>query len=163
MRKIMSTSVLLALLCLTVFFFIRSNNGTNFKALADIQTSKKSSLNIPSDINFIDDDKKAFLEYCRQNKGASDKAQIDDTTYVYYGCLNGYRFYRLNLDCYPAEELNHEENIGGYVFQSSRSFYPYVSGLYIIGNDGVHTLSEACSENIVDIGKIFLLYQKTGK
>lgn len=162
-KKIVTTSILLALLCLTIFFFINANNGTNFQALADVQNTKKSTLNIPSDINFIDDDKKAFIEYCQKNAAAGNSAAIDDSTYTYYGCVGGYRFYRINVDCFPSDELNHEEMIGGYIFQSSRTFYPYSSGLYIIGDNNILTLDEASRQCLVDIGKIYALYQKAGK
>lgn len=149
---------MLLLLCFCVLYYSKTSPGLNFNALAANQSSSKDAMNIPSDFNFIQDDKKAFISYAQNYIEAGQDLNIDDSTYLYYGTVDGYRLYRMNISLMPAENLNHEETIGGYAFKSSLLFRPYASGLYIIGESGVYTLDDAYKAGLVDMSHVYSLY-----
>lgn len=159
-KKYLTTAILFLLLCITLVFFNNLNSGLNLNALALYENDKKDALNIPSDINFISDDKKSFIEFCKKQYGINHDIEIDNSTYIYYGSVNGYRFYRINISCMPVDSINHNEIIGGYNFSSSLMFRTYPSGLYIIGDNGVYTLTDAYNQNLIDITQIHELFLK---
>lgn len=158
LRKLRSTAILLVLLCLTVAVFSNIAGKQGVRATDIVTTEKMNAADIPSDINYIDDDKKLFVRYCDEAYSITIPSKIDSSTYVFYGVINGYRFYRMSVSSLPTENINHEDVVGSFPFESSRLFRPYAPGLYIIGNGKVYTLEEAYEQHIVDIRQVFQLY-----
>jgi hypothetical protein len=157
-RKFITTAILLFLLVFVVTFFDSFYAKYDFRALATYNVTKNDAVDIPSDINFIQDDKKAFLNYCQNLITTNQPFVIDDKTYVYYGNQNGYRFYRISITAMLYTNINNELTIDGYTFESLYTFRPYASGFYIIGDSGVYTLEEAYEYKIIDIKQIYKLY-----
>ena len=160
-RKILSTGLLILLLCGTLLAFNSLNIEPDLVASAYTENPKKDVLNIPSDINFIEDDKKAFIEYCKSQFGTDAAMSIDKQSYLYYGISEGYRLYRLSVTCMPADSIGGEQEIGGYTFYTSCRYRPYDLGLYVIGENGaVYTLDQAYRLGLVDISSVYRLYQQ---
>lgn len=113
---------------------------------------------IPSKINFLDDDKKAFIDYCKKIYGSSLPLKIDDNLYEYYGTVNGYRFYRLQPAYISYDSISQQKVIGGYFFESPCRCRPEATGLYIISDKRVYTLEQAYDKGLVDISLIYSLY-----
>jgi hypothetical protein len=157
-KKFITTVILLFLLIFVVTFFDSFYAKYDFRALATYKVTKNDAVDIPSDINFIQDDKKVFIKYCQKPIITNQPLIVDDKTYVYYGNRNGYRFYRMSITAMPYTNINSELTIDGYTFESCYTLKPYATGLYIIGNSGVFTLEEAYNNKIIDIKRIYDLY-----
>lgn len=157
-KKIITTAALFVLLCSILFNFDNLFQRLNYNAMALADSNTSEALDIPSDINFINDDKKSFITYMQEYDGSTLPLSIDNNTYVYYGIVNGYRLYRISVTSYSNEPICQEEVIGGYHFNSSSLFRPSPTGLYVIGDNGVYTLQEAYKFSLVDIGKVYKLY-----
>lgn len=157
-RKFITTAILLFLLLFVVTYFDGFYAKYDFRALASYKVTKDDAVNIPSDINFIQDDKNLFLNYCQNLITTKQHLLIDDKTYIYYGNRNGYRFYRMSVTSMPFMNINSELVIEGYPFERCYTFKPNESGLYIIGNSGVFTLEEAYNNKIIDIKQMHDLY-----
>jgi hypothetical protein len=133
--------------------------GLNCHALQVSDHKKSSELaSIPSKINFLDDDKKAFIDYCKKLYGSSLPLKIDDSIYEYYGTINGYRFYRLQPSYISYDPISQREMIGGYLFESPYRCRPEATGLYIISDKRVYTLEQAFDKKLVDISLVYSLY-----
>lgn len=156
-KKLISTALLIVLLIGTLLSFNLLFSNLSYNAEA-FNSPKKAALDIPSDINFISDDKKAFISFCEQNYGTKATDSIESGSYCYFGSIEGKRLYRMNLSCMPYENLYNETNIGGYTFSSSRLFKQYGVGLYIIDETGVYTLEQAYETGKIDIGRFYELY-----
>jgi hypothetical protein len=157
-RRLITTCLLLFLLVLVITIFGSFYSKYDFRALATYKVTNNDAMDIPSDINFIQDDKKVFINYCQNLINTNQPLVIDNSTYVYYGDQNGYRFYRISITAMPYSNINNELTIDGYTFESAYTFRPYASGFYIIGNNEVYTLEEAYNDKIIDISQIFSLY-----
>jgi hypothetical protein len=157
-KKLITTVVLLFLLVFVVTFFNSFFAKYDFHALATYKVTANDAVDIPSDINFIQDDKTSFLNYCQGKIATNQPLAIDNNTYIYYGNQNGFRFYRISITAVPYSDINNELSIDGYTFESLYTFRPYASGFYIIGEGGVYTLEEAFNKNIIDISQIYKLY-----
>lgn len=135
----------------------------NCDALSVSQTEKKEVDEVPNSINFIDEDKTTFIDYCKKIFSDKLSMQIDSSVFRYYGTVNGYRIYRLQATNISCENINQSKVIGGYTFESSQRFRPFNVGLYAVGNNKVYTLEEANRQNLIDIAKVYRLYIKNGK
>lgn len=136
----------------------------NCNALAVSSSTKADDTQIPSTINYLDNDKKTFIDYCKDIYGDNLPLQIDDSVYYYYGTVDGYRLYRLQPMYISYDNISQQQVIGGYTFESPNRYRPYRIGLYIIGNDKVYTLKEAYDYGLVSISKVYKLYAaKSGK
>lgn len=137
--------------------------GLNCHALQVSEHKKTAELaSLPSTINFLDDDKKAFVNYCKKLYGSSLPLKVDDSLYTYYGTINGYRFYRLQPSYISYDRINQQEMIGGYLFESPYRCRPEATGLYLISDKRVYTLKEAFEKRLVDISLIYSLYTAKG-
>lgn len=132
----------------------------NCDALAVSQTVKQTTNEVPSSINFIEEDKASFIKYCESFYGTDVPMSTDNDSFRYYGTTNGYRLYRIAPTNVPSDTLNVQKVIGGYTFESSERFRPSTLGLYIIGQNKVLTLEEAYEQNLIDISKIYKFYSK---
>ena len=157
-KKIITTSVLILTLAVVITYFDSFYAKYDFRALATYKVMKNDVANIPSNINFIQDDKKMFLQYCETQTATNQPLLIDDKTYIYYGNRNGYRFYRMSTTAMSLENINSQLVLGGYTFESPYFFKPSNSGFYIINDSKIFTLEEAYSKNIIDIKQIYNLY-----
>lgn len=156
-KKFFTTTVLFLLLVVTLSCFNVVLSSLNYNASA-FSNTKKETLDIPSDLNFVDDDKKAFLNYCKDIYGNEKPFSIDTMAYCYYGTIEGRRLYRFNATYIPYENVYNESTIGGYVFSSSCLYRPYSLGLYIVDGKNVYTLAEAYEKGLVNIAKVHELY-----
>jgi hypothetical protein len=157
-KKIITTSVLIITLAVVITYFDSFYAKYDFRALATYTVTKNDVANIPSNINFIQDDKKTFLQYYKTKTITNQPLLIDDKTYIYYGNRNGYRFYRMSTTAMSLEYINSQLVLGGYTFESPFSFKPSNSGFYIISDSKIFTLEEAYSKKIIDIKQMYLLY-----
>ncbi|HEX3027085.1 MAG TPA: hypothetical protein VHR42_07655 [Clostridia bacterium] len=158
--KGISTGILILVL---IFIYINFNTiftKLNYNALAVTDNQKDETINLPTQINFLSSDKKEFVEYCSLTFDVNLSDQSGNRVFTYYGAINGYRFYRLQLNCIPCDSAFTEENIGGYTFTSPCYYRPNPTGLYIIGDDGVYTLKEAYEKGLINISNAYSLYQK---
>lgn len=130
----------------------------NCNALSISSSTKADLTQIPSKINFLDDDKKAFVSYCKDIYGSDLPLEIDNSVYEYYGTVNGYRFYRLQPTYISYDSISQQEVVGGYTFESSSHYRPERTGLYIIGDDSVYSLRQAYDNGLIDISKAYQLY-----
>lgn len=129
----------------------------NCNALA-VSKSSKDLAEIPSTINFLDNDKQTFINYCKTIYGDEIPLDIDNTVYKYYGTVNGYRFYRLQPSYISYDNISQHEEIGGYTFESPFKYRPEPTGLYIISDNGVYPLKDAYEFGLIDISKAYKLY-----
>lgn len=159
-NRIATTTIMFVLLAVLLFNFDSVFNKLNANALAINENIKKTELaNIPSKINFLSDDKNSFLDYCKNLYGGDLPLTIDSDSFIYYGAVDGYRLYRMNTTYLPCRNVTTFVTLGCYTFTGNCRYSPEPSGLYLIGDDGVHTLSDAYSENIVDFSKVYQLYK----
>jgi|GEM_PF-2370774 hypothetical protein len=149
---------------LAVMTVIMINFETIFNALdcdaLTISTSKTDVTDLPSKINFLDDDKNTFIRYCKNFYGEDLPIGIDNNIYQYYGNVNGYRFYRLQPTLVSYDNISQSEVIGGFTFESPYRFRPENTGLYIISDESVYTLEEAYKLGLIDIEKAYQLYKE---
>jgi len=156
-KKFISAFVLSIVFIAIVINFSVFFPTLNHNALALINSETKNPINIPSNINFLNDDKKAFCDYMKNLYGQDLPLSVDNDLFVYYGAVNGYRFYRLQSMLIPLECTHQTEIIGSYLFESDFLFRPSAIGLYVIG-DKVYSLREAYYSNLINISEIYNLY-----
>lgn len=157
-KKVITILAVIVIMSVIMMNFNSLFTDLNFNALAISDNTKTELTHIPSKINFLDDDKKLFVDYCKTIYGNELPIQIDDSIYTYYGTVNGYRFYRLQPSYIMYDNVRFQEVIGGYTFESSYHFRPESTGLYIIGDDNVYTLKQAYEAGLIDISKVYSLY-----
>jgi hypothetical protein len=158
MTKILTFCLVVSFFSVLLINFDSIFTDLNCDALSVSQSVKKDADEVPNSINFIDEDKALFLDYCEENFQDKLPMEVDNSNFIYYGTVSGYRIYRLqatNIDC---ENINQSEAVGGYTFESSQRFRPYKLGLYAIGDGNVYTLYNAYSKNLIDISKVYRLY-----
>lgn len=124
-----------------------------------VSANKADVTDLPSKINFLDDDKEAFIKYCKNIYGEDLPIRIDDDVYQYYGNVNGYRFYRLQPTLVSYDNISQSQVVGGLKFESPYRFRPENTGLYIISDECVYTLDEAYKLGLIDIKKAYQLYK----
>jgi hypothetical protein len=156
--KIITIAVVVAVMGVLMVNFDSIFTDLNCNALSISDNSKSDLTQIPSKINFLDDDKKAFVSYCKDIYGSSLPLGIDDSVYEYFGTVNGYRFYRLQPSYISYDSISQQEVIGGYTFESACRYRPERTGLYIIGDDNIYTLEQANENDLIDISKVYELY-----
>jgi prepilin peptidase dependent protein B len=156
--KIISIAAVIVVMSVLMVNFNSIFTDLNCNALEISDNTNADLTHIPSKINFLDDDKKSFIEYCKNIYGSDLPLKIDDSVYMYFGTVNGYRFYRLQPSYITYDNINQQEVIGGYTFESSSRYRPERTGLYIIGDSNVYTLSDAYEKGLVDISKVYALY-----
>lgn len=140
--------------------FNRLFPALNHNALALTETSEDDPINIPVDINFLGEDKKAFIDYCKGIYGEELPMSVDPDSFIYYGTIDGCRLYRMQVSAIPAEAIHQTERIGIYTFESDRLYRPSATGLYVIGDGGVYPLDQAAEDNRVNIDEAYRLYQQ---
>ena len=156
--KIITIMVVVVVMGVMMVNFDSIFTDLNCNALSISDNTKADLTQIPSKINFLDDDKKAFVSYCKDIYGSDLPLEIDDSVYEYYGTVNGYRFYRLQPSYIPYDSISQQEVVGGYTFESPSHYRPARTGLYIIGDDSVYTLEDAYDNGLIDISKVYELY-----
>jgi prepilin peptidase dependent protein B len=156
--KIISVATVIVVMVVLMANFNSIFTDLNCNALEISNNTNADLTHIPSKINFLDDDKKSFIDYCKNNYGSNLPLKIDDSVYIYFGTINGYRFYRMQPLYIAYDNINQQEVIGGYTFESSYRYRPERTGLYIIGDNKVYTLSDAYEKGLVDISKVYKLY-----
>lgn len=162
--KHFTRTILTSVLFLITILAIVLNFHIIFPALRPhslvITTAKKNNpTDIPSNLNFLNDDKNAFLEYCKGIYGEKLPLSVNNDTFVYYGTVDSYRLYRMQSNLIPYERVQQSEEIGGHVFLSDCTYHPSRTGLYIVSeHSNVFTLDEAYKIGIIDIDDVYDLY-----
>ena len=156
--KLTTVAIVAVFIAVLLLNFDKIFTDINCNAFSESAGNKADVTVIPSKINFLDDDKKSFLNYCKKIYGNNFPLKIDESVYKYYGTVNGYRLYRLQLSYISFDSIIEYEDIDGYIFESPCRFRPERTGLYIIGDTGVFTLNDAYKLGYVDISKIYRLY-----
>lgn len=156
--KIVTITVVFVIMGVLMVNFDSIFTDLNCNALAVSKSSKADLTEIPSTINYLDNDKQTFINYCKTIYGSDLPLEVDNTVYKYYGTVNGYRFYRLQPSYISYDTISQHEEIGGYTFESSFRYRPEPTGLYIISDDCVYSLKEAYEYGMIDISKAYQLY-----
>lgn len=136
----------------TIFPFLGANSLTLSKG------SKAAPKDIPKSLNFLNDDKSAFVAYCKSFYGDKLPLIVSSDSFTYFGSVDGARLYRMQTNIIACSHVQQAESIGGHVFYSDCRYYPSRVGLYVILDDSVFTLEEASSMGIVNIDDIYGLY-----
>jgi hypothetical protein len=163
-EKHFTSKILTTALFLIAMLVIVLNFNIIFPALRPhslvITTEKKNNpTDIPSNLNFLNDDKNAFLEYCKGIYGEKLPLAVNNDTFVYYGTVDGYRLYRMQSNLIPYERVQQSEEINGHIFFSDCIYHPSRTGLYIVSEQSsVFTLDEAYKSGIIDIDDVYDLY-----
>lgn len=119
--------------------------------------------NIPQSLNFLNDDKKAFLSYCGVRFGETIPFTVDPATFLYYGAADGFHLYRMQAALVETGPARQSVRLGKYVFSSDRLYRPSTVGLYLIRDGQVYDLETAYRLGLVDIARVYELYaQKSG-
>jgi prepilin peptidase dependent protein B len=124
------------------------------------KASKTAPKDIPKSLNFLNDDKSAFVSYCKSLYGDKLPLTVNNDSFTYFGSVDGARLYRMQSSIISCSHVQQAETIGGYVFYSDCRYYPSRVGLYIILDDNVYTLEEANSMGIINISDIYELYSE---
>lgn len=140
--------------------FNRMFPALNHNALALTETSEDDPINIPVSINFLSEDRKAFIDYCKGIYGEDLPMSIEPDSFIYYGTIDGCRLYRMQVSAIPAEPAHQTETIGNYIFESDCLYRPSRTGLYIIGDGGVYSLDQAVEYNMINVDEAYRLYQQ---
>jgi hypothetical protein len=156
--KIITITVVIAVIGILMVNFDSIFTDLNCNALTISDNSKSDLTHIPSKINFLDDDKKNFVSYCKDIYGSDLPLEVDTRVYEYFGTVNGYRFYRLQPSYISYDNVSQQQVIGGYTFESAYRYRPERVGLYIIGDDNVYSLEQAYEKGLIDISKVYELY-----
>lgn len=156
---ILSSVIFLITILVIVFNFNIIFPALRPHSLVITTTKKNNPTDIPSNLNFLNDDKNAFLEYCKKIYGDKLPLTVNNDTFVYFGTIDGYRLYRMQSNLIPYENIQHSEVIDGHMFLSDCIYHPSRSGLYIISDQSVvYTLNEAYKSGIINIDDVYNLY-----
>ena len=167
MKKIHMTHFIKNLILGAVFVFTLAFIFCNFKALFPglyrnalilYAGAENDPKDIPSSLNFLNDDKRAFIGYCQGIYGDRLPLSVDNASFVYFGTADGYRLYRLQANRVPCERVQNSETLAGYTFYSDCIYRPSRTGLYLIGDKGVFTLDSAYQNQLVDMSDVYSLY-----
>jgi hypothetical protein len=156
--RFISTAIFVTMLLVIVFNFNTIFPALSRHSLTLMTTKYNNPIDIPSNLNFLNDDKKDFIEYCKTYYGEKLPLSVDNDAFVYYGSIDGVRLYRLQSNLIPYERVQQSESINGRVFMSDCTYRPSKTGLYIICDQGVFTLDEAYERDIIDIDDVYNLY-----
>lgn len=158
--KILSVSLVVVFLGVLMINFDNIFTDLNCDALTVSDNVKETPNEAPVSLNFIDEDKTCFIDYCKDLYGENLPLETDNNVFHYYGTVNGFRFYRIHASYIPCENINQQQVVGGYIFESSARYRPDKTGLYVIGNNRVYTIDEAYTNKLIDIAKLYKLYSK---
>ncbi len=156
--KIVSIAAVIVIMAVLMVNFNNIFTNLNCNALEISDNTTADLTHIPSNLNFLDDDKKLFVSYCENIYGESLPLKIDSSVYMYFGTVNGYRFYRMQPTYITYDNINQKDIVGGYTFESCSRYRPERTGLYIIGDNNVYSLDQAYDMGIIDISKVYQLY-----
>jgi prepilin peptidase dependent protein B len=159
-EKFISAAVFVAVLLVIVPNFNNIFPDLNRTDLVSAESKAEMPIDIPSNLNFLNDDKKAFIDYCKSIYGGTLPLTVNSDLFTYYGTVDGYRLYRLQSNLIPYEHAHSSETINGYTFLSDYIYRPSKTGLYVIGDKGVFTIDEVYKDGIVNIADIYDLYAK---
>lgn len=158
--KLMWSAVLSALILVVVLL----NFSHIFPALKKNALSPSNHadtpINIPQNLNFLNDDKQAFLDYCTTIFGSKLPLSVDSDSFVYEGAVDGYHFYRIQANLIETGPARQHVVLGGYLFESDRLYRPSPTGLYLVKDNQVYTLEEAYNAKLVDFSELYSLYKQ---
>lgn len=117
-------------------------------------------INIPQNLNFLNDDKQVFINYCNTIYGSNLPLSIDQNSFLYFGAVDGYHLYRLQANLIDTSPARQNIVVGSYLFESDRLYRPSATGLYLIKDIHVYTLEEAYNANLVDFADLYHIYQQ---
>lgn len=117
-------------------------------------------INIPQNLNFLNDDKQVFLNYCNAIYGSKLPLSIEEDSFLYDGAIDGYRLYRMQANLIDTSPSRQSVLLGNYLFESDRLYRPSVTGLYLIKDKQVYTLEEAYDAKLVDFSDLYQLYKQ---
>lgn len=153
------TAVVFGLVVFTIVFqFNKLFPALGINALLDDVEKNDTHIDIPSDLNFLNDDKRSFINYCKTIYGNNLPLAVDNDKFIYYGMVDGYRLYRLQPNLVPYEQAQQTETLGGHVFYSDCLYRPSKTGLYLINDLIVISIDDAYRLNLVDIDNVYELY-----
>lgn len=114
--------------------------------------------NIAQNLNFLSEDKKAFLSYCADIYGTVLPCEVDASTFVYYGGVDGFRLYRMQPTLVETGPARQSLTLGGDVFTSDRLYRPFSLGLYLVKDSAVYDLKTAARLGLANISDVYALY-----
>ncbi|MFT9077840.1 hypothetical protein [Ethanoligenens sp.] len=117
-------------------------------------------INIPQNINFLNDDKQAFLNMCNALYGSKLPLSVDSNSFLYEGAVDGYHLYRMQANLIETEPARQYVVLGKYLFESDRLYRPSPTGLYLVKDNLVYTLEEAYTTQLVDFSNLYRLYKQ---
>lgn len=117
-------------------------------------------INIPQNLNFLNDDRQVFLDYCNAIYGNKLPFSIEEDSFLYDGAIDGYRLYRMQANLVDTGPARQSVLLGNYLFESDRLYRPSVTGLYLIKDKQVYTLEEAYNAKLVDFSDLYQLYKQ---
>lgn len=133
------------------------------KGAFDTVSQQDSPDNIAQSLNFLNEDKKAFLTYCAGFYGTELPCAVDVSTFVYYGGVDGYRLYRMQSTLIETGPARQQLTLNGAVFTSDRLYRPFSLGLYLVKDGAVYDLETAAQYALVNTADVYALFaQKSG-
>lgn len=117
-------------------------------------------INIPQNLNFLNDDRQVFLDYCNEIYGSKLPLSIEEDSFLYDGAIDGYRLYRMQANLVDTGPARQSVLLGNYLFESDQLYRPSATGLYLIKDKQVYTLEEAYNAKLVDFSDLYQLYKQ---
>lgn len=154
-------SAVLSVLILTVVVLNFSHIFPALKKNALSPANREDTpINIPQNLNFLNDDKRAFLDYCNAIFGSKLPLAVDSDSFVYEGVVDGYHLYHMQANLIETGSARQRVVLGGYLFESDRLYRPSPTGLYLVKDNQVYTLEEAYNTKLVDLSELYSLYKQ---
>lgn len=161
-KRVLSTVISSVVFLLTVLVIMFNFNtifpSLGMNSLMFVKGSKTAPKDIPKSLNFLNDDKSAFVTYCKSCYDGKLPLVVSNDNFTYFGSVDGARLYRMQTNIIAYSHVQQAESIDGHVFYSDCRYYPSRVGLYVIIDGSVFTLEEASSMGIVNIDDIYELY-----
>lgn len=157
-KRIFPAVLLIAVVAVMMLNFRTIFPTLSRRALDTSNTEKPVPKDIPNSLNFLNDDKAAFVRYCKGQYGEKMPFGVDSDSFIYFGSVDGARLYRMKPTLINCENISQTETFEGYSFYSDCRYFPSKTGLYIICNDNVFTLDEAYRDGMIYIEDVHNLY-----
>lgn len=159
-RRMVWPGVLCAVVVAILFFHFRFFFPQLKKNAFVSQNQADTPINIPQNLNFLNDDKQAFIHYCLLLYGEKLPLSVDDSTFQYLGAVDGYHFYRMQANLIDTEPARQSVRLGNFLFESDQLYRPSSIGLYLIKNAQVYTLENAYQLKLVNFNDLYRLYMQ---
>jgi hypothetical protein len=157
-KNFITAAVFFIMFILIIINFKTIFPALNQNALILSANNENNPNDIPSNLNFLNADKKSFITYCKGIYGDKLPLSVDNSNFIYFGTVDSYRLYRLQSTLIPYDRAQQSDTLAGHTFLSDCIYRPSKTGLYLIGDKGVFSLDDAYLNKVVDIGDVYSLY-----